>query len=74
MFFKESKRLKKKADKVKLRDFKRDIFDEAIPVATTVAKYLKFTKKTETEDNIAYNNMTCKFVSKWTRARLKKQS
>ena len=47
MFFKESKRLKKKADKAKLRDFKRDIFDEAIPVATTVATYFKFTARTE---------------------------
>ena len=41
MFFKESKRLKKKADKAKLRDFKRDIFDEAIPVATTSRKVLQ---------------------------------
>ena len=73
MFFKESKRLKKKADKAKLRDFKRDIFDESIPVATTVAKYFKFTARTETENNIAYKNATCKSVSKWTRSRLNKK-
>ena len=73
MFFQENKRLKKKSDRAKLRDFKQDIFNEAIPVKHTIAKYFKFTTKAETEHNIAYKNTTCKTVSKWTRNMLQKR-
>ena len=73
MFFQENKRLKKKSDRAKLRDFKRDIFDETISVKDTIEKYFKFTTKAETEHNISYKNTTCKMVSKWTRNMLQKR-
>ena len=69
MFVQENKRLKKKSDRAKLRNFKRDIFDETISVKDTIEKYFKFTTKAETEHNIAYKNTTCKMVSKWTNTR-----
>ena len=41
MFFRENKRLKSKKDKETLAQFKRDIFDNTIPVSTTIGKYFK---------------------------------
>ncbi|MFM7988969.1 MAG: hypothetical protein ACKPKO_57615, partial [Candidatus Fonsibacter sp.] len=46
MFLKENKRLKSKKDKDTLKRFKRDIFDESIPVSQTIGKY--FTKRSIT--------------------------
>ncbi|MFM7985035.1 MAG: hypothetical protein ACKPKO_37520, partial [Candidatus Fonsibacter sp.] len=44
MFLKENKRLKSNRDKDTLKRFKRDIFDESIPVSQTIGKYFNTVK------------------------------
>ncbi|MFM7983086.1 MAG: hypothetical protein ACKPKO_27565, partial [Candidatus Fonsibacter sp.] len=60
---KENKRLKSKKDKEKLKRFKRDIFDESIPVSQTICKYFNTVKDINTKYTPAYNNSTCHTVS-----------
>ena len=45
MFFRENNRLKSKKDKETLERFKKDIFDNTIPVSTTISKYRKRSKR-----------------------------
>ncbi|MFM7987563.1 MAG: hypothetical protein ACKPKO_50440, partial [Candidatus Fonsibacter sp.] len=56
MFLKENKRLKSKKDKDTLKRFKRDIFDESIPVSQTIGKYFNTVKDINTKYNLAYKN------------------
>jgi hypothetical protein len=72
MYLKENKRLKTKKDKDLLKQFKQDIFDESIPIETTVKKYFKLNKKLETTYNVAYRNSTCERVSRRVRSELLK--
>ena len=74
MFLKENKRLKSKKDKETLKRFKRDIFDESIPVSQTIGKYLRTVKDINTKYNLAYTNFTCHTVSEEVRAKLLKKS
>jgi len=67
MYFHENKRLKKQEDKEVLKSFKHDIFNEHIPIETTIRKYFKITKNNKTINNIAYRNITCASVSKRVR-------
>jgi len=70
----ENKRLKTQEDKDILRQFKEDIFNESIPIATTVGKYFKLVKEFKTASNIAYKNSTCETVSDTVRKTLNKTS
>jgi len=64
IFLNENKRLKSDADKEKLKQIKKDIFNKSIPLADTIKKYFKFTTNiTNSEHNIAYMNDTCKTVA-----------
>jgi ATP-dependent exoDNAse (exonuclease V) alpha subunit len=68
IYLNENKRLKSDADKEKLKQIKKDIFNKSIPLAETIKKYFKFTTNiTNSEHNIAYMNDTCKTVSKHIR-------
>ena len=67
MFFKENKRFKNKEDKQKMLQFKKDIFNEDIPIATTIKKYFTLTTEVDNHKNIAYKNTTCKSVSDMVR-------
>ena len=67
---KENKRLKTEKDRLTLKHFKQDIFDERIPIETTVKKYFKLCKKLETTYNVAYKNVTCEQVSQEVRSEL----
>ena len=73
MYFRENKRLKDQREKQTLKDFKRDIFDESIPIERTVKKYFKLVKELMTTYNIAYRNTTCASVSKTVRETLLKK-
>ena len=71
VFLKENKRLKNPEDKLRLKNIKNDILGTDIPLAEIIQKYnLKTTKEIITEDNIAYTNNTCKYVSKKVRKML----
>ena len=63
VFFRESKRLKSKKDKETLDIFKRDIFDNTIPVSPTKRKYFNMVHDIKTKYKLAYNNSTCQTVS-----------
>ncbi len=73
MFFRENKRLRDPQDKETLTQFKRDIFDEGIPVETTVRKYFALVKDFSTLYNIAYKNSTCQRVSEEARQRIQQK-
>ena len=73
MHFKENKRLKNIEDKDILRRFKRDIFDESIPILETIRKYFRFSDQVVAEKNIAYKNTTCKRESEMVRKKHKKR-
>ena len=73
MYFRENKRLKDPRDREILRQLKRDIFDESIPIATTIRKYFKIVKEWGTMYNIAYRNSTCANVSKTVREQILKK-
>jgi len=64
--------LKTQADKDTLRQFKEDIFNEAVPIRKTIKKYFKFADEIKTTQNIAYRNSTCEGVAKEVRKMLKK--
>ena len=74
MFFRENKRLKSKKDKATLAQFKKDIFDNAIPTSTTISKYFKTVKEIKTKYNLAYRNSTCHTVSEAVRSSLLNKS
>jgi hypothetical protein len=73
VYLQENKRLKKKADKEKLRQFKKDIFDPKMLVADVIKKYFRTTNKFTTAYNIAYQNQTCANVAKQVRTNLNKE-
>ena len=69
----ENKRLTNPEDKLRLKSIKNDILGTDIPVLELVQKYnLKTTQTIITEDNIAYTNSTCKYVSNKVRKMLGK--
>ena len=71
MMLNENKRLKKKKkDKMLLRQFKDEIFDESIPIETTIRKFFKMALRIETEHNICCKNATAKSVAEIVRGRL----
>jgi len=70
MMFNENKRLKKKKDKMLLKQFKTEIFDETIPVESTIKKFFKTTPLIDSEHNICYKNSTAKIVAKTVRSKL----
>ena len=72
MFFRESKRLKRKKEKETLKRFKKDIFDNGMPVSKTINKYFRTVKDLNTRYNIAYRCSTCQMVSEEVRSRLLK--
>ncbi|MFM7978582.1 MAG: hypothetical protein ACKPKO_04635, partial [Candidatus Fonsibacter sp.] len=49
-----NKRLNSKKDKETLKRFKRDTFDESIPVSQTIGKYFNTVKDINTKYNLAY--------------------
>ena len=70
----ERKRLKTREHKQKLKQLKQDLFNEDIPVMETITKYFKFTNDmTNSLENIAYENKTCKSVSNTIRQKLGKK-
>ena len=71
---KENKRLKTEEDKTKLKQFKMDIFSEAIPIQITLIKYFKFTNDIKATNNIAFKNETCCSVSHTIRKLLDKRA
>ena len=66
--------MKTEEDKNKLKHFKADIFNKAIPIITTLRKYFKFTNDIKTTRNIAFKNETCCSVSQTIRRLLDKQA
>ena len=73
IYLHENKRLKKREDREKLKQIKEDTFNENIPLMDTITKYFKFTTDiTQSENNIAYMNDTCKEVAKHRRKKLGK--
>ena len=51
-----------------MKQIKADIFNKTIPLINTIQKYFKFTTNiTQSENNIAYMNDTCKEVAKHIR-------
>jgi hypothetical protein len=62
-----NKRLKSEEDRLILKQFKADNFNEDIPIKTTIKKYFQFTDEINTSNNIAYTNYTCSNVSKTVR-------
>ena len=75
ILLKENKRLKTQLEKDVLRAIKSDLFNEAIPIKSTLQKYFRSTKKVSTANNIAFRNSTCELVSKAVRKNLfKKQA
>ena len=60
---------------MKLKQLKKDVFNEAIPLLDTIKKYFKFTKDiSQSEKNIAYKNETCANVADKIRKKLDKTS
>ena len=75
IYLEENKRLESEEDKVKLKNFKKEILDNDIDMNTTIKKYFRFTQDiTKSLKNIAYKNDTCKEVSKHIRKKLNKKS
>ena len=74
MFFRENKRLNSKKDKKTLAQLNRGIFDNTIPVSTTINKYFKTVQEIKTKYNPAYRNSTCHMVSEAVRSNLLKKS
>ena len=75
MFLMENKRMKTKEQKYKLKNFKKDIFNKSIPIIDTITKYFEFTSDlTQSLNNIAYMNSTCKLVSSHIRKKLNKKN
>ena len=75
IYLKENKRLKSDEDKEKLKQIKADVFNKEIPLIDTITKYFKFTTSvTQSENNIAYMNDTCKEVAKHIRKLQNKDS
>ncbi|MFM7989107.1 MAG: hypothetical protein ACKPKO_58320, partial [Candidatus Fonsibacter sp.] len=74
MFLRENKRLKSKKDNETLNRFKRDIFDDIIPLSQTINIYFKTVNDINTEYNLAYKNSTCHTVSMELKANLLKKS
>jgi len=74
MYFQENKRLKNQEDKDLLESIMTDIFDETIPIETTIRKYFKLVKNADTTYNIAYRNSTCASVSKMVRETILKKT
>jgi hypothetical protein len=72
VLLKENKRLRGSADKVILQLFKEQIFNEDIPIETTIRKWFKRTKMVKTATNIAFRNSTCELVAKAVRKNLQK--
>ena len=73
IYLTENKRLKTEKDRKKLKQLKEDIFNEDIPLETTVKKYFDLTQSlTLSKKGIAYLNDTCKEVSKHIRKQLNK--
>ena len=73
LYLRENKRLKTDEDKAKLKQIKADVFNNDIPLMVTITKYFKFTTDiTQSENNIAYMNDTCKEVAKHRRKKLGK--
>ena len=73
IYLHENKKLKKREDREKLKQIKEDTFNENIPLMDTITKYFKFTTDiTQSENNIAYMNDTCKEVAKHRRKKLGK--
>jgi hypothetical protein len=70
---KENKRSKPKKDRRTLIEFKRDCFDESIPIAEVVNKYFRQMDEITTTNNIAYMNTTCERVAKIVREKLGKK-
>ena len=67
-----NKRLKNEEDKITLAQFKKDIFDQRIPVVKTIKKYFKLVDELATTQNIAYKNSTCESVANSVREMLGK--
>ena len=74
VYLTEIKRLTNEEDKIKMIQIFEDLFNENIPVRTTISKFFKFTNKYETESNVAYTNARCASVSKNVRKYLNKTS
>jgi thymidine kinase len=73
IYLKENKRLKTQEQRDKLKRIKRDIFNSKIPMMKTFKKYFKFTSDiTNSLNNIALLNSTCKTVSNHIRKKLGK--
>jgi hypothetical protein len=73
VFLTENKRLKTQEQKEQLKQIKSDIFNTDIPVMNTIEKYFKFTQDiTNSTNNIAYMNDTCKAVAEHIRTMLNK--
>ena len=69
------KRVKSDEDKMKLKQLKDDVFNEAIPLMDTITKYFKFTDDmSRSNQDIAYKNKTCCNVAKEIRGTLNKTS
>jgi len=73
MPFKVNRRLRDKEDKEILKQLKRDIFDESIPILRTIRRHFKFSNHVLTDQNIAYKSITCKRVSEMVREKHKKR-
>jgi hypothetical protein len=56
-----------------LIEFKRDCFDESIPITEIVKRYFRQTDEITTTNNIAYMNSTCERVAKAVREKLGKK-
>ena len=74
MYFQENKRLKNQEDKDLLENIMTDNFDETIPIETTIRKYFKLVKESNTTYNIAYRNSTCARVSTMVREKILKKT
>ena len=70
---KQNKRLKNDIDKKALATFKREIFDERIPIRSTVQKYFRSCSEVNNVNNIAFKNSTCELVAKRVRKSLGKK-
>ena len=73
MFLKENKRLKNEDDKQKLKQLKKDIFNNDISVKNIINKYFKTTIRHDTLGNLAYRNSTCETVANYVRQLLNKK-
>ena len=64
ILLKECKRLNTQEDKDKLRNIKFDIFENKLPIMKVIEKYFEYTTDiSNSNNNIAFLNTTCKNVS-----------